>query len=114
MSLFSLSIRPALVFPDTSLRLFDLALEVLALDEVRDLAIIVVALLGLLHVLVRFGQLAEGSQGVGAELVEDAGDKLGELLVLAVAVDGEGVVGDSGVHWTLLAFTSPADFRKKM
>lgn len=53
--------------------------------------------MALLHALVALGELAQGSERVGAELVQDAGDELGELLVLAVAVDGEGVGGDRGV-----------------
>lgn len=73
-----------------------LVLEVLALNEIGDL-VVVLALL-LLEVLVALGELAEGSKRVGAELVEDTRDKLGELLVLAVTVDGEGVGGDSGVN----------------
>lgn len=77
--------------------LLDLALEVLTLDQVGDV-ILVLALLTLLHVLVALGELAEGGQGVGAELVQDAGDKLGQLLILAVSVNGEGVGGDSGVN----------------
>lgn len=75
-----------------------LALEVLAGDQLRDVIIVgLLALLALLHVLVALGQLAQGGQGVGAQLVQDAGDELGQLLVLAVAVDGEGVGGDGGV-----------------
>lgn len=77
--------------------LLDLALKVLALDEVGDL-VVVLALLRLLHVLVALGELAQGGQRVGAELVQDAGDQLGELLILAVAVDGESVGLDGGVH----------------
>jgi hypothetical protein len=73
-----------------------LVLEVLALNEIGDL-VVVLALL-LLEVLVALGELAEGSKRVGAELVEDTRDKLGELLVLTVTVDGEGVGGDSGVN----------------
>jgi hypothetical protein len=63
-----------------------LALEVLALDA-----------------LVALGELAERGKRVGAELVKDAGDELGELLVLTVAVDGEGVGRHSGVNCTVLA-----------
>ncbi len=85
-------------FPKSS-RLLDLALEVLARDEVGDLVIIGL-LLALLHVLVALGQLAERGQGVGAQLVQDAGDELGELLVLAVAVDGKGVGGDRSVNYS--------------
>lgn len=80
-----------------------LGLEVLALDELRDVLIVRVVLLRavltllLLQALVALGELSQGSEGVGAELVEDAGDELGELLVLTVSVDGEGVGGDGGV-----------------
>jgi hypothetical protein len=72
-----------------------LALEVLTLDKVGDLVVVLTLLL--LEVLVALSELAERSKGVGAELVKDAGDKLSELLVLTVAVDGEGVGGDGGV-----------------
>lgn len=86
------------MFP-TQFLLLDLALKVLALDQLGDLVVVVLALaaLGLGHGLVALGELAERGQGVGAELVEDAGHELGELLVLAVAVDGKGVGGDRGV-----------------
>lgn len=79
--------------------LFNLVLEVLALNKVGDIILLVVLLITLLllHVLVALGELAQGSEGVGAELVEDVGDELGELLLLAVAVEGEGVRGDSAV-----------------
>lgn len=84
-------------------RLLDvsLALEVLALDKVGDVIIVLLLVLtlnALLHALVALGELAEGSERVGAKLVEDAGDELGQLLVLTVAVDGEGVGGDGGVN----------------
>jgi hypothetical protein len=49
--------------------------------------------------LVALGEFSEGSEGVGAELVENAWDKLGELLVFTVAVDGEGVGWNSGVNY---------------
>lgn len=53
--------------------LFDLALEVLASDQFRDVVVISVTILGVLcHALVALGELAEGGEGVGAELVEDA------------------------------------------
>jgi hypothetical protein len=78
--------------------LFDLilllALEVLASNQVWDVVLIIIITLLtllLLHGLVALGQFAQGRQRVWAELVEDAWDKLGELLVLAVSVDGEGV-----------------------
>jgi hypothetical protein len=79
-----------------SSRLFDLALEVLTFHQVGDV-VLIVALLGLLQVLVALGELAERGQRVRAELVKDAGNELSQLLILTVAVDGEGVVGDSGV-----------------
>ena len=55
--------------------LLDLALEVLTLNQ-------------------------EGGEAVGAQLVQDAGDELGEFLLLAVAVEGVGVGGDGGVDWS--------------
>ena len=70
--------------------------------------LVVLALLVLGHGLVALGELAEGSEGVGAELVEDAGDKLSELLVLGLAVDGKGVGGDRGVDCVALAFLPEA------
>jgi hypothetical protein len=88
-----------------SSRLLDLVLE-RAVNQVRDSivilglrggAVLLGLLVGLLEALVALGQLAQGGQGVGAQLVQDAGDKLGQLLVLAVAVDGKGVGGDGGV-----------------
>lgn len=85
------------LFKIQSRTLLDLALKVLALNQVGDIVVILALLTSLLHVLVALGQLAEGGQGVGAELVKDAGDKLGELLILTVTVDGEGVGLDGGV-----------------
>jgi hypothetical protein len=82
--------------------LLDLALKVLTLDQVGDIILLIIILLlalGLLHVLVGLGELAEGGEAVGAQLVEDTGDELGEFLLLAVAVEGEGVGGDGGVDW---------------
>lgn len=84
-------------FKIQSRTLLDLALKVLALNQVGDIIVILALLASLLHVLVALGQLAEGGQGVGAELVQDAGDKLGELLILTVAVDGESVGLNGGV-----------------
>lgn len=72
-----------------------LALKVLTLDKVGDLVVVLTLLL--LEVLVALSELAERSKGVRAELVKDARDKLSELLVLAVSIDGEGVGGDGGV-----------------
>ena len=81
--------------------LFNLALEVLTLHQVGDVVFIVILLiasLGLLHVLIGLGELAEGGEAVGAQLVQDTGDELGELLLLTVTVEGEGVGGDGGVN----------------
>ena len=91
--------------------LLNIVLEVLTLDQIRDIVIILVLLalgagLALLHVLVALGQLAEGGQAVGAQLVQDAGDQLGEFLLLAVAVEGEGVGGDGGVDFISLVSLS--------
>ena len=82
----------AALFPH-NIPLLDLRLEVLTLNQVGDVLVVLVLLLEL----VALGELAERREGVGAELVEDAGDELGELLVLAVAVDGERVGLDGGV-----------------
>jgi hypothetical protein len=81
-------------------RLLDLALglEVVASNEVGDVIIVLIVVLLvtvltllLLHALVALGELAQRCERVGAELVQDAGDELCQLLVLAVTVDGEGV-----------------------
>lgn len=77
--------------------LLDLVLEALTRDQVGDI-VVVGLLLGLLHVLVALGELAERCERVGSELVEDSGDELGQLLVLTVAVDGKGVGGNRGVN----------------
>lgn len=77
-----------------------LALEVLALDEVGNVIVILLLVLTLntlLHALVALGELAKRCERVGAKLVKDAGDELGQLLVLAVAVDGKGVGGNGCV-----------------
>jgi hypothetical protein len=82
-----------------------LALEVLALDQLGDLVIILVLLLTLgtlLEALVALGELAERGERVGTKLVQDTGDELGELLVLTVAVKGEGVGRHSGVDCAML------------
>lgn len=74
--------------------LFDFVLEVLPSHQIRNIIIVVVLLIitfRLLHRLVAFGQLSERSKGVGAELVEDSWNELGELFVLTVAVDRKGV-----------------------
>lgn len=83
--------------------LLDGLVEGLASNEVWD--VVIVLLLGallLLHALVALGQLAQGGKGVWAELVEDTWDELGELLVLAGTVDGEGVGWDGGVDCATL------------
>ena len=77
-------------------RLLDvgLALKVLALDEVRNVIVVLLLLLALsalLEALVALGELPKRCEGVWAELVQDSGDELGEFLLLAVAVDCEGV-----------------------
>lgn len=79
--------------------LFDLVFEVLTLHQIRDIILIIILLVALvlLHRLVSLGELAEGSKGVGAQLVQDTGDELSELLLLAVTVESEGVGGDRGV-----------------
>lgn len=87
---------------DGWVNLFNSVLEVLALHQIRDIVLILILLvttLVLLHVLVALGELAEGGEGVGAELVQDAGDELSEFLLLTVTVESEGVGGDGGVDW---------------
>lgn len=92
-------VRPAIISC-----LLDLVLEVLAGNEIGDI-IIIGLLLALLHVLVALGELAERREGVGSELVQDTGDELGELLVLTVTVDGEGVGRDGGVNCDFMLAT---------
>ena len=89
------------------------------LDKVGDVVVVVVRaagwwpLLALLDGLVRLGELAERRERVGAELVEDAGDELGELLHVAGAVDGEGVGGNGRVHCTVPALAWAPRTRKR-
>jgi hypothetical protein len=94
-----------------------LALEVLALDKVGNVILIVVLLVltldTLLHALVALGELAERSERVGAKLVKNAGDELGQLLVLTVTVDGEGVGGDGGVDYGGWARVNIRDWRRR-
>lgn len=45
------------------------------------------------------GESPEARQAVGAQLVEDAGQHLGQLLGLGVAGDGEGVGSEGGLHF---------------
>jgi predicted N-acetyltransferase YhbS len=86
------------------MRLFDvgLGLEVVASNEIGDVVVIIILVviflilafaLLLLHALVALRELAERGERVGAELVKNTGDELRKLLILAVAVDGEGVRG---------------------
>lgn len=78
--------------------LLDLVLKVLTSNQVGDVVIIgLFVAVSFLHVLVALSKLAERSERVGAKLVKNAWNELGQLLVLTVAVDGEGVGGDSGV-----------------
>lgn len=84
--------------------LLNIALKVLALHQIRDIILLVVLLalttgLALLHVLVALGKLAQRREAVGTQLVQDTGDELGEFLLFAVTVEGEGVGGDGGVHF---------------
>jgi hypothetical protein len=80
---------------------FGLRLEVLSSNELWDVVVVVILIivvllvtilaLLLLHALVALGEFAQRCERVGAKLVEDTGNELGELLVLTVTVDGEGV-----------------------
>ena len=86
------------------MNLLDIALEVLALDQIRDIILIFILLalsagLVLLHVLVALGELAEGGEAVGAKLVKDTRDELGKFLLFAVTVESEGVGGNGGVDF---------------
>ena len=80
--------------------------SVKVVNKVGDIVIIIVVsscwwpLLALLDSLVGLGELAEGRERVGAELVEDAGHELGELLDVAGSVHSERVRGHSRVNWT--------------
>lgn len=80
--------------------LFDLALEVLASNQFRDVVVVgvgVTVLAILCHALVALSKLAEGGERVGPELVEDTGYQLSQLLVFTGTVDGEGVGRHSSV-----------------
>jgi len=84
--------------------LFDFPLKILALDQIRDLVIVVLTFFLLpafllLHALVALRQPPQTGQAVWPELVQDARDQLGEVLVLAVAVDGECVAGDRCMNY---------------
>jgi len=78
----------------TTLLNFRLGLEVVASNKVWDvIVVLLVAVLTLLflHALVALSKFAQRCKRIWAELVEDAGDELCQLFVLAIAVDGEGV-----------------------
>ena len=83
-------------------RLFNLILESLSCNQIWNIVLIVIVLaftaLLLLHGLVALGKLSEGCEGVGAELVENTGYELSELLVFAVTVDSKGVGWDCGMN----------------
>jgi hypothetical protein len=85
--------------------LFNLVLKVLSCNQIRDVIVIIVAFLlvalRLLHGLVALSQLSKRGEGVGAELVEDAGDEFSELFVFASSVDGKGVGWDCGMDYRL-------------
>jgi hypothetical protein len=80
--------------------LFNFPLEILPFHQLRDLIIIALSFLSflaallLLQTLIAFCQSSKGGKGVRTELVENAGDQFRKFLVLAVAIDGEGVGGD--------------------
>lgn len=44
----------------------------------------------------------EARQAVGSQLVQDAGQHLGQLLGLSMAGDGEGVGGEGGLHFGVI------------
>lgn len=101
MNTFHFIVHLSFVARDKTAYLFNLALKVLTLDQIRNIIFIIILLLAtlaLLHVLVALGELAEGGEAVRAQLVQDTGNQLGEFFFLAVAVEGEGVGGDGGVH----------------
>lgn len=78
-------------------------LEVLTLDKVWNIIIVVIflvlAVCTLLQALVAFCKLPQRCERIWAKLIEDAGNKFGELFILAIAVDGERVGRDRGVHY---------------
>lgn len=86
------------VTPSRACDLLNFALKVLPLHKFRYVVLPVLlpffplfSPLLLLKRLVALGKLSERSQRVGAELVENTGNELGELFVFARAVDGEGI-----------------------
>ncbi len=97
-------------YPDlVRMLLLNLVLKVWLLNKVGNL-IVVRLLLALLHALVALGELAQRGKRIGSELVQDTGDELGQLLVLTVAVDGEGVGGNSGVNcWPIMSAADSSD-----
>jgi hypothetical protein len=96
-SLYSLLL---LHFPLQQVPLLDfggLRLKRLARHKIRNVIVIVISVLlafcsGLfLHALVALSELAQRGQRVGTQLVENSRDKLRQLLLFAVAIDGKGV-----------------------
>ena len=73
-------------------------------DQIRNVVVVILCgtgagpLLSLLDRLVRLGKFAQRRERVGAELVEDARDELGELLHLPRTVDRKRIRGDRSVH----------------
>lgn len=87
-------------------RLFNLALlrtlEVGTLDKFRNIVVVIILLLAiltlfLLHALVGFGEAAQRGERVGPELVEDAGNELSQLFILAGTVNRKSVGWNSGM-----------------
>ena len=78
--------------------------SVKVLHQVGNVVVIVIwgsirwSLLVLLNSLVGFGELAEGRERIGSELVEDTGNELRELLHLTGTVNGERVGGNGRVN----------------
>lgn len=70
------------------------------LDQVGDLIITLGSKSSLAGsgLLVGLSELAERGKGVRAELVQDTGDELSQLLLLTTAVDGVGVGGSRDVN----------------
>ena len=104
--------------------LVDLGLLLVGLIEVLDNIGDVVVLFGAsggglrggvlgVHGLVRFSELSERGERVGAKLVQDTGDELGELLVDTVAVHGEGVGGGKAVDCANQARASRASEKQR-
>lgn len=87
------------------MNLFHRALEVLALDKIWDIILIILLLpfLLLLQVLVTLSELAQGGQAIRAQLVQDAGNKFRELLLLSIAVESKCVRRDGRVNYSMIS-----------